>query len=223
LYTKKWRAKIVKISNPEFFYTNYVGSSPEDDKSYYQTADMIEHYVDAGMTGWLPKIYEYGAKRKKLDAHNIPCHLWKEGNLLEENRFYLHPALTLFNPPPQFNPETGTQVVYPYYRENIEFFSLDMAVLYVEQSLPRINEIKDIKQDFGSIRYLLNRYAPLKAKGINPLDMFLFLVSDHKGERIGILELQKYEDEIVEKILAYIEKLKQADKYKICWRGHLNE
>lgn len=213
----------MKTTDPEFFFTNYVGCSPENDEAYYQTADMIEHYVDAGMTDWLPRIYEHGAKRKKLDVHNIPRHLWSEGNLLEENRFYLHPALSLFNKPPQFDPATGRQTIYPYYRENIEFFSLDMAVLFVEQNLSRFAEIKDIKQDLGAVKYLLGRYKPLQAKGINPLDMFLFLVSDHKGERIDIIDLQKYEDEMVDKILAYSQKLKQAGKYKVCWRGHLND
>ena len=213
----------MKIVDPEFFYSNYVGHSPEDDDAYYRTSEMIEHYTESGMTEWLPKIYECCAKNEELNARNIPRHLWAEGNLLEEGRFYLHPVLTLLNPSPQFNPETGKQIIYPYYRENIERFTLEDVLFYAKKTFSRVEKIKDFRQDLGSLRFLLNKYRPLREEGINPLDMLLFLITECKGECIDMLDLQKNEDKMVGKISAYIQKLKAMGKYGITWRGHLDD
>lgn len=212
----------MEITNPEFFFTNYVGYTPDDEKKYRDTKDMIGHYVDSGMRFFLADIYETCAKDECLNARNIPKHLWKDGNLLDEGAFYMHPVLTIMSRSPEYDTESGEFIEYPYYRENVEFFSMDEVISYAYERLPS-SMIRSEKEDAGAVRYMLKKYAPLKEKGIQPLDMILFLFSAQDGNFTKLLDVMEGEEDILRQIMSYKFRLEDHDRFRIVWRGGLNE
>lgn len=212
----------MELTNPEFFYTNYVGYTPEDEKKYRDTKDMIGHYVDCRMERHLADIYEACAKDECLNVHNIPKHLWKDGNLLEDDAFYMHPVLTIMSRNPEYDAETGSFIEYPYYRENIEFFSMNDVLRYAYEHLPS-STIRSEKEDIGAVRYMLKKYAPLKKKCVQPLDMILYLISTHEGNVTKLLDMTEDEDHVLQEVLSYKRRLEDHNRFCVTWRGSLNE
>lgn len=211
----------MKITNTEFFFTNYVGYTPEEEKKFYDTRDMIGHYVGCGMEGFLPDIYEACAKDECLSARNIPKHLWKKNNLLEDGVFYMHPALTLMSKNPQYDAATGNFIEYPYYRENLEFFSMDDVLRFAYSHLSP-SMIRSEDKDAGTVRYMLKKYASLKKQDIQPLDMVLFLVSTHDGNIAKLIDCMSDEERVLGMVAAYRNRLKEHGRFQITWRGGLN-
>ena len=209
------------IKDAEYFFTNYVGYAPDDALKVKQTNEMICHYVDSGLEEQLPKIYEVCAKDEVLNKDNIPKQLWKDGNLLED-AFYLHPALTLRNHAPELDPITGQIREYPYYRENIEYFSMDDLLRFASGNLKHDDVIDTEREDRGAAFHLLKRYEPLKKEGIQPLDVVLFLVSESRGEKIRLLHVSEKEDEVLEMLRNYKKKLEEMGRNHAVWRGCLD-
>lgn len=223
LITKKQRTVLtVKVTDVDFFFTNYVGFTPEEDWKRQQTEDMIAHYIDSGLKSRLPDIYEACYKDEVLNIHNIPYALWETNNLIDHNHFYMHPELTLMNKQPQLDITSGNVITFQAYRENIEYYSMDDILMFISRMLKRTEEIKDINSEHGSIRHLLKKYRVLKSEGIDPLDMILFLVSYHKNESIDTIRLSEGEEEVLQTVRRYNEKLKSANRNKKIWRGSLN-
>ena len=211
----------MKITNPEFFFTNYVGYTPDEEKKFYDTRDMIGHYIDSGMEGFLPSIYEACAKDECLTAHNIPKHLWKQGNFLEDGAFYMHPALTIMSQKPQYDSVTGKFIEYPYYRENLEFFSMDDVLRFAYEHLPS-SMIRSEDKDAGTVKYMLKKYADLRKQDIQPLDMVLFLISTNDGGITKLIDCMNEEDRVLEMIICYRNRLRDHDRFHVTWRGELD-
>lgn len=210
------------IKNAEYFFTNYVGYTPDDELKVKQTNDMIAHYVDASMESYLPRIYEACARDEVLNTKNIPKHLWTRGNLIED-AFYMCPLLTLYNSAPVYDPMTETMKTSKYYRENIEYFSVD-SVLYTARKLLRQNEVFSTdKDDTGAVYHILQRYKRLKEKDIQPLDMLMFLILHHKDEPIRIIDLTQDEDKVLDELERYQVKLREKNLFRVVWRGSLDE
>lgn len=213
----------MKIDDAEFFFANYVGCEPEDDKKCRMTQDMISHYIDSGLRQFLPLIYESCAKDGFLGTMNIPRQLWKDGNLLEEGVFYLHPELTIHEPAPVYDPQTDSVVSYPHFRENKERYNVFDAVCYADKMLKRDEDLRNDSEDVGAVRYILKRYDGLKKKNIQPVDMLLFLIDAHAHEALKLINLTDGEDAVLETILSYKAKLEDMGQFKVVWRGSLSE
>lgn len=211
----------MKIASAEYFYTNYVGYHPDDKTKADMTRDMIAHYVESGLEKHLPDIYERCAKDEVLNQHNIPHDLWEEGNLIKTDRFYLSPALSLLNKPPVVNMETGEVITQPYFREIKEFFSIEDIMAYAGQNLKRTSVLVDAKMDEGAVKHLLGRYKGLREEGIEPLDMVMFLIGHHKGESIPLIAISEGDEEVLQMVRGYREKLRMMDLLKPVWRGAL--
>lgn len=211
----------MELTNVEFFYTYYVGHSPEDERKRIWSEEMIAHYLDSGMKFFLPDIYERCVKDEALTPQNIPYDLWEKGNLLKPGQFYLHKELTILGKPPVMNPLTGQVIEYPHFREMKEFYTIDHILNFAQQMLRRNPEIDSGHSDKKIVLHLLDRYRNLKK--IDPLDMVLYLISYHKGEQISMIELQNGEEEVLQTLYRYQEKLRAMNKYRIIWRGSLND
>lgn len=211
----------MEITNAEFFFTNYVGYTPEDEKKFYDTQDMIGHYADCKMESFLPDIYEACAKDECLNAHNIPKHLWEKGNLLSDDAFYMHPALTIMSQKPQYDASIGEFVEFPYYRENLEFFSMDDVLRFAYEHLPS-SMIRSEDKDAGTVRYMLKKYASLKKQDIQPLDMVLFLISTHDGDIAKLLDCMDDENHVLDMVICYRNRLKDHNRFHVTWRGGLD-
>lgn len=214
--------RIMKVTDVDFFFTNFVGYTPDEDWKRLQTEDMIKHYVDCGLKEKLPDIYAACCRDEVLNTKNIPYKLWYKGNLIDPNHFYLHPELTLMSKPPQVDTATGNVITYPRYRENVEYYSIDNILMYISKMLKRTEEIKDIRSEYGSIHHLLKKYQALNSEGLAPLDMVLFLITYHKNESIDTISLSTGEEEVLKTVRQYNEKLKAINRHKKMWRGTLN-
>ena len=210
----------LNIKDPEYFFTNYVGYTPDDASKVRKTNEMIHHYVESSMEDWLPKIYETCARDEVLDTENVPKNLWKDGNLLED-AFYMHPILTIRNQAPQLDPYSGMIYETSYYRENIEYFSIDDLLAYAYNSLQHESAIERKKEDRGAAFHLLKRYSSLKKENIQPLDMVLFLVTANRGEHMKLIQVAEKEDEVLGTIRSYKKKLEDMGQYHVTWRGSL--
>lgn len=210
------------LRSAEYFYTNYVGHHPLDEKQHAQTQDMIGHYVDAGLESFLPDIYEHCAKDGVVNTTNIPKALWAEGNLMGD-AFYMHPALSLMSPAPAYDPFTGEVETYRYYRENVERFTLDDILRYADGMLKRPPMLVNGKEDKGAVKYLLGKYAVLRQKKIEPLDMVMFLILHHRGESVRLIDIAEGDEEVLAMLLQYQVRLIGMGRYKVTWRGRLNE
>lgn len=212
----------MQVTDANFFYKNYVGYYPDEDWMFESTQGMIEHYVESGLKEKLLDIYEACAGDGVLAADNIPYELWQDGNILIPGRFYLHPELTLMQRAPEINIFTGEAVVRPHYREIRELYTLNDVLLYAGKMLRRDTLLKDEKQDIGAVKHLLKRYARQQEElGIMALDMILYLIRHHKGERIELLNISQDEDIVAQQVRAYAEKLKTMGRHKIIWRGNI--
>jgi hypothetical protein len=212
----------MEITDAEFFFKNYVGYHPEEEWMYESTKGMIEHYVESGLKDRLLDIYEACAEDGVLTADNIPHHLWQDGNILIPGQFYLHPELTLMQRAPEINIFTGEAVVKEHYREIKELYTLNDVLIYASKLLRRDTLLKDENQDIGAVKHLLKRYARQEAElGIMALDMVMFLIRHHKGERIELINISQGEDEVALQVRAYAEKLKSMNRHRIIWRGNI--
>ena len=211
----------MQIEKADFFFTHYAGCLPEDPRTCLQTQDMINHYIDSGLKDKLPEIYEANSKDGFMCPDNIPYKIWEEGNLIKPNHFYLHKELTLKEPSPMLDPDTGKMITYSPYREMKERYTLDDLLLYANKMLRRTLAIKDVRTDYGALKHLLGKYSPLSKEGINSLDMVLFLISYHKGESIELINLSNDEEEVLKTVRAYDQKLKSMDRHKVVWRGSI--
>ena len=210
----------MQIRTAEYFYAHYVGAMPDNIDDFKKSESMIAHYLDSGLEKLLPNIYEYCAKDKILNTNNIPRHLWKDKNLLVQDKFYLHKEIKLMNPPPLFDPKTCTVKEYEYYCEMREFYSAENLLKYAYTNMPK-KLIHDRKMDLGALQYLMKRYWKLQTEGLNPLDMILFLIDENSENNTEIINIKESENNVYVKLKAYDLKLKQMDRHKIKWRGLL--
>lgn len=212
----------MQITDPEFFYTHYVGHAPEQEYKWYWTRDMIEHYLDSGLRDKLPDIYEACAPDEVLSPANIPYHLWEKNNLITPDAFYMHPQLRLNNKAPQYDPTTNQTITYPFYWEVREYYSMDHLISYTYQMIQKNKSIDSFYSDKKMLYRFLDRYRNFRNKGIEPLDVVLFLILYHKGEKIDLVALTNNEDQIIDQVIQYQQKLKAKDLYRVTWRGSLN-
>lgn len=211
----------MQVTDPNFFYTYYVGHSPGIEQKYFWTRDMIHHYMDCGMENYLPQIYEACAEDEMLGPKNIPSNLWKNDNLLKPGTFYLHSELTLRNHMPRYDIQSDEVYVYPAYREMKEFYSVDDILAYADRMLKRNSMIRSDYQDRAAISKLFYRYHKFVQKDIQPLDIILSLIKYHEGEWIDLIALHEGEENVIYSLMQYQAKLKAMDIYKVVWRGSL--
>lgn len=213
----------MKVTDPEFFYTHYVGHSPEQEYKWYWTRDMIGHYLDSGLEDKIPEIYEACAPDEVLAPTNIPFYLWEKNNLIQPNIFYMHPELRIKNKAPQFDPDTGKTVTFPFYWEIREFYSMDHLIGFLYRTIRRNNNIDSLRQDKSLLYRFLDRYRNFHRQGIEPLDIVMSLISHHKTERMDVIALTNDEDFVIDQLIQYQQKLKTKGLYHITWRGSLND
>lgn len=212
----------MQLEDAAFFYTHYVGYSPEDDKIREKTQAMVGHYLDSGLKSLLPDIYEACAKDGVLDTTNIPTHLWSDGNLIDNSRFYMHHELTIQEHAPVYDPETGEMRVFPHYRENKERYTIADALRYARTKLKHDDAVVSDKEDAGAIRHILKRYDGLKKRNIQPIDMLLYLIDFHAKEAIRLIDVMQNEEEVLASVENYKRKLENMCQFKILWRGALD-
>ena len=205
------------VKSPNFFFTNYVGHSPDDFEDYKETKVMIDHYIDSGLEDYLPQIYDVCAFDEKLTRDNIPFTLWEENNLIKPNVFYLHKELKHVNKSPEFDPAVGEKA-YPYYCEMKERFTFEDLLSYANREIS--NKFFESKKYFAStLRYMMKRYSSMKEK-INMLDMVLFMIDECRNTGLSNAAITDNEEAAAEKIVLYREKLEQLGKDHVVWRTY---
>ena len=207
------------INTAEFFYANYLGYMPENLDIINCTEGMISHYLDAKLDWAMTKIYEECAKDKVLSPKNIPFQIWAKDNLIKPNQFYLHPVLKITNPAPIYDPATGTLFTSEYYCEMQEYFSISQIYAYIVQKLNSPFFRYDEKKVIGAIKYCLGRYKKLGEEfTLQNLDILLTTIDCASNNCKNILDITNYEEEAIEILIKYKNKLEALNKYQIQWR-----
>lgn len=206
----------MNINDPNFFFTNYVGHSPDDFEDYKITKIMIDHYRDSGLEEYLPQIYDACALDGKLTPDNIPYQLWEENNLIKKDKFYLHNELKLTSKPPIFDPTIG-EITHSYYCEMKERYTFEDILSYANVNI-KSNFFEDDERFSSILKYMFKRYSSLKRA--NCLDMILFVIDECTDVGLSVSTITEKEEIAANKIIAYHEKLKQLDKDHVVWRTY---
>lgn len=134
------------------------------------------------------------SKNIKMKASEIPSEYWN-GSLLKPNTFYYHDSLRIMSKAPKWDPETLTEITYPYFLEMKIMFTMDDLLSYYYSKTLIPVELRSRKNDVASFKYLLDKYKVMKAE---PIDFILFLIDSVKPEDSinKVFDLQKYEPDV---------------------------
>lgn len=204
----------------EFFYTNYIGRYPfNTDAERKVTRRTINHLLESlDNTAKLFEVFESCADKAIIDFQLLPDLLWKD-SLIKRNIFYFHPQLQIKSKPPVFDYANGINIVYPYFLEIKEQYTIDnmLEYAYAKLNIPEIS--KDYKRDKNSLLYLYRTYKNNSV--IDQLDFVLFLIDTaaNSGNRIkNILNLSDYADDTMQKIKNIVNFAKQKNFNKVVYR-----
>ena len=134
------------------------------------------------------------SKNIKIKASDIPSEYW-DGSLLKPNTFYYHDKLRIMSKAPKWDPETLTEITYPYFLEMKIMFTMDDLIEYYYQKTLIPVELRNRKNDEASFKYLLDKYKVMK---VEPIDFILFLIDSVKEDDsiYKVFDLQKYEPDV---------------------------
>ena len=209
----------MELDSLEFFYKNYIGYTPDVSQKIHNTTQaMIHHMFESKL--WLENIfqvYEVCAADGYIAPNNIPRYLWAANNLMDFSEPYIHKNLVLRSKAPYFDGALGKLVSYPYYFENIEFYSLDNLVDYAYNQLNIHPSLQDRKRDKGLLNFYLQKYKDVPAP---TLDYVLFMIDAAAENPMpkNINDISQYEAVTLSSLQFKIQDLKNQGLYKIVWR-----
>ena len=203
----------------DFYYTEILGYSPEDDGSVRQTSNTIEHLKDNGFNEKeIIMILLRCPKSLALKPDDLPDELW-EGSLMEQGRYYAHHILHITSRPPYYDSTLNDMVIEPLFIEMKIRFTLEDLVEYFYMKNRIDQELKEMKRDKPRMTTLLDKYRKLSF--CTPLDFVLCLIdksSISKKRCTGIFDIEQYEGEIIEPIKANNAEASFHGRNRIIWR-----
>jgi len=206
----------------EMYYSNVVGCYPCDTEEYrIKSKKIIDHLIDAGVpTNLILKFVEEAPASNYLTPDMLPDWLW-DGSLLKKDTFYYHNTLQITSKPPVFNPRTGKATVYPFFLEMKIQYTMDELIRYFYSKLKVDPALIDKKRDAAAMTYLMERYKKV-APFIESIDYVLFLIdyasTDDEDQNTSILDIKKYEAEMLQTLQHKVEEATLAGANKIVWR-----
>lgn len=203
----------------DFFYSQCVGTYPNNEIKIRITEDTIDYLKDNKLTS--DKIIETLKLSNCQDClypENLPDELWND-SLIKRNRFYYHNRLQLISKAPTLNILTGKIITYPFYKEIIINFTIKDLIDYFYTTMDISKELMDIKKDSGSFNYLFKKYSAIK--DIETLDLILVMIDITKqNHRVtNIINIEEYNSEAIETLRSWQKAARIADANKIIWRS----
>lgn len=207
----------------EIFYTDHVGSYPfQDETNRIKTEKMLEHLVESlGEQQYKQMqfdIFEQCAPFQVIDNTTIPDSVYKD-SYIERGRFYYHPKLRINSKPPCFSYEKGITIVYPYFTEPIERFTIDNIIEYGYNSLRIPTFLLDTQKDKKAISYLLKTFN--NNPHASALDLLLYTIdcAASSGRRVtSLISMSDFAVEGVEKLGRIKTEAKARGYDRYIWR-----
>lgn len=206
----------------QYFYSNIIGKTIENDLDYIQSRCTIEYLEDCGFsTSEIINLFsQWNTKVSVLKPQDIPSIAWND-SLLIKNKFYLHRELKLFSIAPIVGPD-GKEITFPYYLEMKIKYTVQDALNYFYTKCGTIHSARDEKLHIGQMNHILQRFKSYK--DIAPIDLFLTLVDEchyqnfRCVEPFDLVQVSSIIQDNYEKLLMNKAELHANKKDVIQWR-----
>ena len=210
---------MVDMDYSDFYYSNVLGYTPEEESSLNRTRATIEYLQDCGFSqNELTHILLECSAGEALTVEMLPGNIW-EGSLTKPNRFYYHHTLQITSKPPHYDAKLRKEVIEPYFMEMRIRYTMKDLVDYFYRKLNIDTELMDEKRDSARMQALLKKYEKLSF--ISALDFVLSLI-DYAGYThmrvVSVFDVEKAEPEVFDELKRKTAEANFHGKNLIVWR-----
>lgn len=203
----------------DFYYSNVLGYTPEDEGSQRKTRCTIAYLEDCGFTkGELIQILLDCKASEVLTVEHLPQSVW-EGSLTKPNCFYYHHTLQIASKPPHYDAKLRREVIEPFFMEMRARYTMKDLIAYFYDKLCIDMELMDEKRDTARMQALLKKYERLSF--ISALDFVLSLIdyASYTHMRVvNVFDIEKAEPEVFDELKRKTAEASFHGKNLIVWR-----
>lgn len=214
--------KTTKIQNSnliQYYYKEIYRKEDYSKSDTIRTDKTIGYLKDCGFSV-TEIIQEIGRWSKAcITIDDLSGILWNN-SLIKRGAFYLHRELRVVSKAPEYDYESDTLKIYPFFCEMKIRYTVDDVLNYFYSRIPSLNcQFVDKKTDRKTVAFLMNKYSNIDY--IEPLDIILCSIdycTKNNPDSYKLIDITCDNLNIIKQLQSDMVELESKDLRKITWR-----